>query len=110
MRETDCRTVGPRPGAPRFIPPRPQRELRDRTRYLTTFVRERAMLVTRVHKVLVGAHLKLAAVATNSRGVSGRAHLAALLAGEEDPAVLAELARGPLQGHLRPHQRLHIGP
>ncbi len=100
---------------PSFIPPRPQRELRDLTRYRTTFVRERATLVNRVHKALEGANLKLASVATDIMGVSGRAILAALLAGEADPAVLAELARGPLRkkrpqleqalrGHLSPHQ------
>ena len=100
---------------PSFIPPRPQRELRDLTRYRTTFVRERATLVNRVHKALEGANLKLGSVATDIMGVSGRAILAALLAGESDPAVLAELARGPLRkkrpqleqalrGHLRPHQ------
>jgi transposase len=100
---------------PSFIPPRAQRELRDLTRYRTTFVRERVNLVNRVHKVLEGANLKLASVATDIMGVSGRAILAALLAGEADPAVLAELARGPLRkkrpqleqalrGQLRPHQ------
>lgn len=100
---------------PSFIPPRAQRELRDLTRYRISFVRERATLVNRVHKVLEGANLKLAAVATDIMGVSGRAILAALLAGETDPAVLAELAKGPLRkkrpqleqalrGHLRPHQ------
>lgn len=80
---------------PRCIPPRPQRELRDRTRYRTTFVRARATLVNRGQKVLAGANRKLAAVATDSRGVSGRAILAALLAGAADPAALAELATGP---------------
>jgi transposase len=96
---------------PSFIPPRPQRELRDLTRYRTTFVRERATLVNRV---LESANLKLASVATDIMGVSGRAILAALLAGEADPAVLAELAKGPLrkkrsqleqalQGQLRLH-------
>jgi transposase len=100
---------------PSFIPPRPQREVRDLTRSRTSFVRERATLVNRVHKVLEGANLKLASVATDIMGVSGRAILAALLAGEADPAVLAELARGPLRkkrpqlqqalrGQLRPHQ------
>jgi transposase len=100
---------------PSFIPPRPQRELRDLTRYRTTFVRARATLVNRVPKALEGANLKLGAVATDIMGVSGRAILAALLAGEADPAVLAELAKGPLRkkrphleqalrGHLRPHQ------
>jgi transposase len=100
---------------PSFIPPRAQRELRDLTRYRTTFVRERVNLVNRVHKALEGANLKLASVATDIMGVSGRAILAALLAGETDPAILAELARGPLRkkrsqleqalrGHLQPHQ------
>src|SRR5258707_1789360 len=100
---------------PSFIPPRPQRELRDLTRSRTTFVRARATLVNRVHKALEDANLKLASVATDIMGVSGRAILAALLTGEADPAVLAELAKGSLRkkrpqleqalrGHLRPHQ------
>jgi transposase len=99
---------------PSFIPPPAQRELRDLTRYRTTFVRERVNLVNRVHKVLEGANLKLASVASDIMGVSGRAILAALLAGETNPAILAELAKGPLRkkrlqleqalrGHLRPH-------
>jgi transposase len=89
--------------------------LRDLTRYRTTFVRARATLVNRVHKALEDANLKLASVATASMGVWGRAILASLLAGEADPAVLAELAKGPLRkkrpqleqalrGHLRPPQ------
>jgi transposase len=100
---------------PSFIPPRAQRELRDLTRYRTTFVRERVNLVNRVHKALESANLKLASVATDIMGVSGRAILAALLAGETDPVILAELAKGPLRkkrlqleqalrGHLQPHQ------
>ena len=64
---------------PSFIPPRPQRELRDLTRSRTTFVRARATLVNRVHKALEDANLKLASVATDIMGVSGRAILAALL-------------------------------
>src|SRR5258707_2579613 len=100
---------------PSFIPPRPQRELRDLTRYRTTFVRERATLVNRVQKVLESTNLKLASVVSDVMGVSSRAILAALLAGEADPAVLAGLAKGQLrkkrpqleqalQGHLYPHQ------
>jgi hypothetical protein len=54
---------------PSFIPPRPQRELRDLTRYRTTFVRERVNLVTRVHKALEDANLKLASVASDIMGV-----------------------------------------
>ena len=100
---------------PSFIPPRAQRDLRDLTRYRVSFVRERATLVNRVQKLLEGANLKLCSVLTDVMGVSGRAILTALLAGETDPATLAELARGQLrkkraqlaqalQGQLRPHQ------
>ncbi len=89
--------------------------MRDLTRSRTTFVRARATLVNRVHKALEDANRKLASVATDIMGVSGRAILAALLAGETNPAILAELAKGPLRkkrpqleqalrGHLRPHQ------
>jgi transposase len=101
---------------PSFIPPRSQRELRELTRHRTNFVRERATLVNRVQKVLEGTNLKLASVVSNVAGVSGRAILAALLGGETDPAVLADLARGKLRkkrdqleralvGHLAPHHR-----
>jgi hypothetical protein len=96
----DRGALGPWTGAascPSFIPPRAQRELRDLTRYRTTFVRERVNLVNRVHKALESANLKLASVATDIMGVSGRAILSALLAGEADPAVLADLAKGPLR-------------
>ncbi len=101
---------------PSFIPPRQQRDLRELTRYRTTFVRERATLVNRVQKVLESASLKLASVATDVMGLSGRAMLAAIVAGQDDPAALAELARGRLRkkraeleqalsGRVRPHHR-----
>ena len=79
---------------PSFIPPREQRELRELTRQRTAFVRGRATLVNRVQKVLEDANLKLAAVATDIMGQSGRAMLAALVAGEGDANALADLARG----------------
>jgi len=101
---------------PSFIPPRHQRELRELTRQRTNFVRGRATLVNRVQKVLESTNLKLTAVVSNIAGVSGRAILAALLDGEEDVTVLAELARGKLRkkrdeleqalrGRLQPHHR-----
>jgi len=101
---------------PSFIPPRHQRELRELTRQRTSFVRGRATLVNRVQKVLEGTNLKLTAVVSNIVGVSGRAILAALLDGEEDVTVLAELAKGKLRkkrdeleralrGRLQPHHR-----
>jgi transposase len=80
-----------------FIPPVAQRELRDLTRYRSTFIRERTTLVNRVQKLLEDANIKLAAVASDIMGVSGRAILAALLAGHADPQVLADLAKGRLR-------------
>ena len=82
---------------PSFIPPRHQRELRELTRHRTNFVRERAMLVNRVQQVLDDANIKLAGVATASMGLSGRAMLAALVAGQTDAAALADLAQGRLR-------------
>jgi transposase len=98
-----------------FIPPRPLRELRELTRYRSELVHDRVRLVNRLHKVLEDANIKLAMVATDVMGVSGRAIVAALISGETDPQCLAELARGALQkkkrqeleqalrGHVRPH-------
>jgi transposase len=80
-----------------FIPPVAQRELRDLTRYRSTFIRERTTLVNRVQKLLEDANIKLAAVASDIMGVSGRAILAALLAGHTDPQALADLAKGRLR-------------
>ncbi len=80
-----------------FIPPAPQRELRELTRYRTSLVRERASEVNRLQKVLEGANIKLASVASNIVGVSGRAILEELVAGQQDTATLAELAKGRLR-------------
>lgn len=82
---------------PSFIPPQPIREVRELTRYRKSLVEERAREVGRVQKVLEGANIKLASVATDVLGKSGRAMLEALICGEQDPAVLAELARGRLR-------------
>ena len=81
-----------------FVPPRPQRELRELTRYRTKLVEERARLVNRIQKVLEDSNVKLASVATDITGVSGRAILNALLAGQDDPERLSELARGRMRG------------
>ena len=82
---------------PSFIPPQPIRARRELTRYRKRLVEERAREVSRVQKVLEGANIKLAAVATDVLGTSGRARREALIAGEQDPVVLAELARGRLR-------------
>lgn len=83
-----------------FIPPKPQRDLRDLTRYRVTLVEERARVVNRVQKVLENANIKLASVAADVLGVSGRRMLEALVAGQTDAATMAELAKGRLRNKL----------
>jgi transposase len=83
-----------------FVPPKPIRELRDLTRYRKTLIRERQREANRLHKLLEDAGIKLACVASDVLGVSGRAMLEALIGGERDPEVLAELARGRLRQKL----------
>ena len=85
---------------PSFVPPRPQRELRELVRYRTTLVRERASEVNRLQKTLEGANIKLAAVATDVTGKSGRAIMAALVAGTTTPTTLADLAQGRMRAKL----------
>lgn len=79
-----------------FIPPAEIRELRDLTRHRKSLIRDRVKAANRVHKLLEGANIKLSNVVTDVLGVSGRAMLDALVAGETDPAKLAALARGSL--------------
>jgi transposase len=83
-----------------FVPPAPIRELRDLTRYRKALIEDRAREVNRIHKLLEDAGIKLATVATDILGVSGRAMLEALMRGSTDPAMLAELARGKLRAKL----------
>ena len=83
-----------------FIPPAPIRAIRELTRYRKTLVQERVDEANRLQKTLEGANIKLAAVASDVLGVSGRAMLAAVLDGERDPDVLADLARGVLRAKL----------
>jgi transposase len=99
-----------------FIPPLGQRELRELTRFRSTFVKERATLVNRVRKVLEGANIKLSSVASDVLGVSGRAMLEAIIAGNATPEQMAELSKGrlrskrtelsqALEGRVKPHHR-----
>lgn len=83
-----------------FIPPQSQRDWRDLTRYRTSLVQERVRIVNRLQKVLEDANLKLAGVATDVMGKSGRVILEAILAGATDPEQLAELAKGRLRKKL----------
>lgn len=80
-----------------FIPDRPQRELRELVRYRRSLVQERTRESNRLQKVLEGANLKLGLVASDVLGRSGRDMLKAISQGTEDPAVLADLARGTLR-------------
>jgi len=94
---------------PSFIPPAPIRELRDLTRYRKTLIGERAQEANRLQKVLETANIKLAMVATDVLGVSGRQMLAALLGGEQDAEALAEVARGRLREKLPQLRRALVG-
>jgi transposase len=80
-----------------FVPSRPQRQLRELTRYRTTLVQERARTINRLQNVLEDANIKLASVVTDIRGVSARSMLEALMAGERDVTVLSALARGRMR-------------
>jgi len=82
---------------PSFVPPPPIRRLREVARYRADLVGVRTAEKQRVEKLLEDAQVKLSVVASDVFGASGRAMLAALIAGERDPAVLAELARGRLR-------------
>jgi transposase len=99
-----------------FVPDRPQRELRELVRYRTTLVRERSAEVNRLQKTLEGANIKLASVASDPLGLSGREMLNALIDGSTDVASMADLARGKMRakrglleralaGRMAPHQR-----
>ena len=83
-----------------FVPPAPIRELRDLTRYRKRLIQAHASEGQRIQKTLEDAGIKLDSVATDVLGVSGRAMLEALVAGERDPQVLAELAKGRLRAKL----------
>ncbi len=99
-----------------FIPPVGQRELRELTRHRTNFVRERATVVNRIQKTLESANIKLASVASNVMGVSGRAMLEAIVTGTANATEMAGLAKGrlrdkreqldkALEGRVKPHHR-----
>jgi transposase len=103
-----------------FVPPLAIRELRDLTRTRTTLEDETTAVVNRIHKVLEDANIKLSTVASDIMGVSGRAMLRALIAGETDPHRLADLARRrlrlkhaalveALRGRVTQHHRFVLG-
>src|SRR5881628_517974 len=107
-----------------FVPPAPIQELRDLTRTRKQLVREISQHSSRIQKVLEDANIKLGSVLSDVLGQSGRAMLQAIIAGEDDPERLAELAlgtarrkkaalldalRGRVTSHHRALLRLHLG-
>ncbi|MDQ0878841.1 transposase [Paenibacillus sp. V4I3] len=102
-----------------YIPDRNQREMRELVRYRRSLIQERAREHNRVQKVLEGANIKLASVATDIMGLSSRDMMNAMINGEEDPEKLASFARGvmkkkkeelelALRGKMSAHQRLML--
>jgi transposase len=94
---------------PSFVPARPHRELRELTRYRLALVQARTAEANRLQKTLESANIKLAAVATDILGVSGRQMLQALVDGTTDPAALAELAKGALRNKLPQLEQALVG-
>ena len=85
---------------PSFIPTRPGREQRDLTRYRKSVIEERGRETQRLHKVLEDAGVKLSSVASSVLTKSGREMIDALIAGQRDPAVLAEMAKGRMRAKI----------
>jgi transposase len=83
-----------------FVPPEPIRQLRDLTRARTAITRERSREAQRLEKLLEDASIKLSAVASDILGVSGRAMLEALIAGDRDPARMADLAKRRMRSKI----------
>jgi transposase len=80
-----------------FVPDREQREVRDLTRYRATLMQDRTRQVNRLHKVLQDANIKLSNVISDITGVSARQMLEAMLDGQRDVEVLAQMARGKMR-------------
>jgi transposase len=85
---------------PSLVHPRPIRQLRDLTRYRRALIQDRTREMQRVEKLLEDAQIKLSSVASDIFGVSGRAMLEALIAGQRDPKMLAQLAKRRLRGKI----------
>jgi transposase len=94
---------------PSFVPPAPIRRLRDLTRYRIDLVGERNREKNRVEKLLADAGIQLSVVASDIFGVSGRAMMAALVTGQRDPLVLAELARTRMRAKLPELREAFVG-
>ncbi len=95
-----CRLVEHGLVQPSFVPPRDIRQLRDLTRYRTETTRDRVRDINRLSMFLEDAGIKLSSVVTDITGRSARAMLDALVNGERDPRILADVALGSLQGKV----------
>jgi len=94
---------------PSFVPPQPIRLLRDLTRYRAALVSDQTAEKNRVEKLLEDARIKLSVVASDIFGVSGRAMMAALIAGERDPQMLAQMARTAMRRKIPALQEAFVG-
>lgn len=83
-----------------FVPPRPTRELRDLTRYRVSLAQECNRVANRIQKVLEDANIKLASVATDALGASGRQMIQAIIGGQQDSDRLAEMSKGLLRNKI----------
>src|SRR5262249_29855980 len=105
---------------PSFVPAQPVRQLRDLTRQRVQLIRQKVQVANRIQKTLEDANIKLPQVGSDVLGVSGRDMLRAIIGGERDPIVLAEMARQRLRekipqlqealfGEIQDHHRFLLG-
>jgi transposase len=94
---------------PSFVPEKPVRQLRDLTRQRVQLVRQKVQVANRIQKTLEDANIKLASVASDVLGASGRDMLRAMVSGERDPVVLADLARQRLRAKIPQLQEALFG-
>lgn len=103
-----------------FVPDKPMRQLRDLTRQRVQLIRQKVQVANRIQKTLEDCNIKLSSVASDVLGASGRAMIAAIVKGENDPITLAELARQRLRkkipqlqealaGEIQDHHRFLLG-
>lgn len=95
--------------SPSFVPPPPIRRLRDLTRQRTNLVRERTRALNRLEKILEDAGIKTSLVLTKTLSMSSRAMIEALISGERDPQVLADLAIGKARAKIAGLREALIG-
>lgn len=94
---------------PSFVPPAPIRELRDLTRYRVDLIGARTAERSRVEKLLEDAQIKLSVVASDIFGLSGRDMMAALIAGQRDPKILAQMARSRMRAKITQLEQAFVG-